>query len=137
MRFAWLAAGSFALCMLGASCSDEAPACYDGEYLACSCADADGFQRCERGAYAACVCDGTVPGLETVATPGGAGGQGGQGGAPLLGFLETCDDDDECETGLCHRFNAKGPKCSTTCGVDDDCPPPSPGCNKMGVCKAP
>ena len=68
---------------------------------------------------------------------GGAGAGAAGGGAALLGFMETCVQDEDCESGLCHVYNAKGPKCTLACQVDADCPSPSPGCNNMGVCKAP
>jgi len=67
----------------------------------------------------------------------GAAAAGGAGGAPKKGFLEDCTLDEECETGLCQNFPSKGPKCSQLCSSPADCPPPSPGCNMMGVCKAP
>jgi hypothetical protein len=59
-------------------------------------------------------------------------------GAPLP-FMSECvlGMDDACETGLCFDFNTKGPHCTHECTVDTDCEAPSPGCNGMGVCKAP
>jgi hypothetical protein len=111
-----------------AACGDDAPACYEGEYAACRCGAAEGYQRCEGESYGVCTCDGTTPGL--VAT-------GGHGGGDTLPYMSPCDDDAQCETGLCFPFNAKGPHCSMACGSPDDCPPPSTGCNNMGICKAP
>jgi hypothetical protein len=58
-------------------------------------------------------------------------------GAGTLGFMEACATDEQCTTGLCYPFNARGPHCSHPCTVDGDCEAPSPGCNGMGVCKVP
>ncbi len=122
------------------ACVRGAPACYDGEYLGCSCGDTVGYMRCTESRYGACVCDGKTPGLDggagasSYATTGGAGGQGG---AALLPLMAPCNDDGQCETGLCYPFNAKGPHCTKPCDGDGDCPAPSPGCNNMGICKAP
>lgn len=121
-------------------CADDAPACYEGEYQACSCGQAEGYARCEAGAYGVCDCEGGVPGLGGSAAnaTGGAGGADGGGGAEEpIGYMEPCDEDEQCETGLCHPFNAKGPHCSQPCSDPSDCPPPSPGCNNMGICKVP
>ena len=137
-----------ALAALLSGACDEAPACYEGDQQACTCDDGTcGFAACDVAAngFGACGSCGLVPtpaGSTTLACGepegGGDGGAGGAGGAPpLLGFLETCEGDEQCETGLCHTFNAKGPKCSMPCQNDGDCPSPSPGCNMMGVCKAP
>jgi hypothetical protein len=107
---------------------EEPRECYPGDYRACACGEERGYQRCDEDAYAACVCDGTTPGLVD-ASGGGGGG--------LLPFMSPCNQDAECETGLCFLFPAKGPYCSKPCSVPADCPPPSTGCNNMGVCKAP
>ncbi len=108
----------------------EPPACYDGEFQACLCGATRGYQVCAAGEYRECVCDGT-PGL------GGGGGTGGAGGGGLLPFMAACTTDEECETGLCYDFPAKGMFCSHSCSGPGDCQPPSPGCNGMGICKAP
>ena len=129
--------------LLASGCS-ERRICYEGDLIACTCDDGrDGFATCDapNNTYGACGFCGEVPGASWTATAeggsGGAGGAGGAGGGGLLGFMETCAKNEECETGLCHTVNAKGPKCSLPCTVDNDCPPPSPGCNNQGVCKAP
>ena len=124
----WITAAGLCLGLFGAAC-DDPPACYPGEYEACLCGEGTeavrGFRQCDDAArYGACICDGTVPGLEE-----GTGG--------LAAFLSPCSEDADCETGLCHPFNAKGPHCSSPCERDDDCPPPSTGCNLMGICKVP
>jgi hypothetical protein len=123
----------------------ERRTCYEGDFIACTCDDGRaGFAACDVAAdeHSACGSCGEVPGAPFTSSggaggSGGSGGAGGAGGSALLGFLETCTKDEECETGLCHTFNAKGPKCSQPCQADADCPPPSPGCNMMGICKAP
>jgi hypothetical protein len=70
-----------------------------------------------------------------------AGMSAGPDAAPpgSIAFMETCDPaDDQCDEGLhCFNFNAKGPHCTHACSMDLDCEEPSPGCNNMGVCKAP
>ena len=54
-----------------------------------------------------------------------------------LPYMAECDTNEQCETELCFSFNAKGPHCTHSCVIDADCESPSPGCNNMGVCKAP
>lgn len=54
-----------------------------------------------------------------------------------LGFMESCVENEDCETGLCYAFNQGGPLCTHSCTVDTDCEAPSQGCNNMGVCKRP
>lgn len=121
--------------------------CYEGDFVACTCDDGRaGFAACdaERDAFGECGSCGLVPGATFGASTAGgagaggagAGGSGGGGGA-LLGFMETCAANEDCASGVCHTYNAKGPKCTIPCQVDGDCPLPSPGCNNMGVCKAP
>ena len=118
------------------ACVDDPPACYEGDFVSCRCdAGGEGYAECQGEAYGACVCDGSTPGLMTGS--GGQGGGGGSGGAERLAYMSPCDEDEQCETGLCFPFNAKGPHCTQTCSGPDDCPPPSTGCNNMGVCKAP
>lgn len=79
---------------------------------------------------------------------GCGGDDGGPGGADAsvtgtIQYMETCDiTDDQCDRSVdpdlvCFNFNAKGPHCTHPCGGDGDCDAPSPGCNNMGVCKAP
>ena len=61
------------------------------------------------------------------------------GGA--LQFMQACDPtNDMCDSAMnltCFSFNNKGPHCTHSCQGDSDCAAPSPGCNGMGVCKAP
>jgi hypothetical protein len=68
--------------------------------------------------------------------PGVDAGSGADAGE-ILPFMSSCQTNDQCETGLCFSFNSKGPHCTHGCMMDEDCEDPSPGCNNMGVCKAP
>jgi hypothetical protein len=63
-------------------------------------------------------------------------------------FLETCNEDLDCEPNTasdagvsCQVYTAKNAKlCTHSCTAATaaaDCPAPSPGCNNMGVCRAP
>ncbi|HZF49795.1 MAG TPA: hypothetical protein VE093_14145 [Polyangiaceae bacterium] len=123
----------FFAAIFGAACAEDGRPCYPGDYRSCSCAAGElGYQQCdaEGQGYGACDCSG--------ATPGGAGGTGGTGGAgALLEFMAECSGDAQCESGLCYTYNAKGSHCTIQCTADVDCPSPSPGCNNMGICKAP
>ncbi len=138
------AATLLASLLLAPGCS-EPRSCYEGDFVACTCDDGRaGFAACDAAndALGTCGSCGVVPGAITGSGGGSGGGGaggggGGAGGAALLGFMETCVQDEDCESGLCHVYNAKGPKCTLPCQVDADCPVPSPGCNMMGVCKAP
>ena len=126
----------FALASAVASgCFEEPRACYPGDYEACRCDSGEpGYAQCEPSgdAYGACGFCGTTPGLAEGVTAGAGGGGGG-----LLGFLQPCEGSEQCESGLCHEYPAKGTFCSMPCDSPDDCPPPSSGCNMMGICKAP
>jgi hypothetical protein len=108
-------------------CVEGERACYPSDWRACACADAaEGYQQCdaEGSGYGACDCSGTIPGFSGSPAPGT--------------YMGSCTTDEDCtETKLCHPFNAKGPHCTLPCSADTDCPEPSPGCNNMGVCKAP
>src|SRR5262245_41889813 len=108
--------------LAAASCAESDGECYPTDWRACTCnGGAEGYQQCGAdGAYGACNCSGNIPGLTTSAGTGGSGGGGGDGGK--LGFMEPCMTDEQCETGLCHPFNAKGPHCSMPCTADSDCP---------------
>lgn len=131
-----------ALLALGlvAACEDAQPACFEGDYASCTCeAGGSGFRAClvSQDGYGACVCDGRVPGLDAslIVDAGDAGD--GPVDAGKLPFMSACQSDEQCNTGMCFTFNAKGPKCSKSCKTADECPPPSTGCNNQGVCKAP
>jgi hypothetical protein len=138
---------SLILLSMSYACNSEGRTCYPGDFVSCTCEDGRlGYATCNADGtqYEACAFCGTTPGANPAS--GGAGGEasggammggaGGSGGA-LLPFMSPCEEDAQCETGLCYPFNAKGPHCTQSCDSADDCPPPSPGCNMMGVCKAP
>jgi hypothetical protein len=119
-----------ALCFCGAmpfACSDEDPACFEGEFERCACGDVLGYHECVDGAYGACDCESPTPGLSP---------EGGSGGG-LLPLFEECETDMQCESGRCYPYTSKGPHCTQTCTGGEDCPEPSPGCTPMGVCKLP
>lgn len=140
------------ICAMALGCAEKRT-CYAGDFEACTCDDGRaGYAACdaEKDVYGACGSCGAVPGLASGSggsgsgsSASGGGGSGGAGGASVttssakLGFMETCVNDEDCESGMCHVYNAKGPKCTLPCTSAADCPPPSPGCNNMGVCKAP
>lgn len=123
------------------ACSDGGRACYPGDRVACSCAGGGaGTAACADGSgYGACDCSGAAvadaaqdaPSATLDAAPEAAGDGG------LRAFLDTCGKNEECTTGLCFAFNAKGLRCTKTCQGDPDCPPPSTGCSNQKVCKAP
>lgn len=58
-------------------------------------------------------------------------------GVGELPFMAECTSNDQCATGLCFNFNAKGPRCTHACMAAAECEAPSPGCSGMHVCKAP
>lgn len=134
-----LAAGS----VVGACAEVDRPRCYAGDFIGCTCGgDTRGYAACtEASAYGACVCDGRTPGLD--ASPDDASGDAGPDvvDAGRKGFLGACVKNDDCEVGLfCKDFPSRGTFCTracTTATVATDCPPPSPGCNKDGICRAP
>jgi hypothetical protein len=66
------------------------------------------------------------------------------GGMGDLVFMSECDlANDLCDGSLspplyCRMYNDKGiSRCTHECSTNADCAAPSPGCNMMGVCKAP
>ena len=126
---------------LGACSEVDRPTCYAGDYESCSCGGgAKGFATCaESGEYGACVCSGGVPGIDASARDASPPTEAAP--APSnLGFLEACTANEQCASGLCQNYPARGMLCSKTCTEATqaaDCPPPSPGCTKNGVCKAP
>jgi hypothetical protein len=125
-----------------AACStdtDRANACYPGDKRDCACPGGlVGWQKCgsdgrgyaaDDGSGAACDCSGSRPPIvELNCDPLPSG---------KVPFMCGCATNDDCETGLCNSFPAKGSKCSMTCSVPADCPAPSGDCNQKGVCKAP
>jgi hypothetical protein len=66
------------------ACAKDQPSCFPDEYQGCYCADGGlGYQACaaSQDGYAACVCDGTTPGLDAGPPPREAG-TGDGGGRP-------------------------------------------------------
>lgn len=57
----------------------------------------------------------------------------------LLPFGSSCEDDDECASGLCFPFGSDGPHCTIECEDASTCPPQNTGddpkCSNHGVCK--
>jgi hypothetical protein len=80
-----------------------------------------------------------------MALPPGAdlSGMGDLAGATdgLVPFLGPCTMNSDCESMICGDYPAKGGMfCTNKCTMmtaAQDCPPPSPGCNNMGLCKVP
>lgn len=129
----------FAIVLASTSgCQSSEPRCRDGELVGCRCGEATGYAECVGGAPATCVCstDGGPTGPSDAAPVGTADATVDARDAGA-GFLATCTTNEECETGLCHLFNAKGRLCTKPCASPQDCPLPSTGCNNQGVCKAP
>jgi hypothetical protein len=134
---------AFALLLPACGEGNGNAACLPEDVERCSCADGrSGFRVCDPVAgssYGACTCD--VDASPYLPQPAAAGGDAGGGGDATggLAFLSPCDpSSDMCPPGTsCDSFPAKGPHCSRPCKVATDCPPPSPGCNMMGICKAP
>jgi hypothetical protein len=122
--------------------------CLPEDVERCTCVDGrDGFQVCalEAGAgYGACNCDldasPYLPEAGEEASDDGSEGDGNDGGGGLV-FMSPCSlatGAPQCPPGTsCDNFPSKGPHCSKPCTIAMDCPPPSPGCTPMGMCKAP
>jgi hypothetical protein len=139
-RARWVVPAAALACaaIVTSACFENDPACYAGDYRACTCpgAPASGYQACvATDGWAACVCDGTTPGVDGKAPDADAGAEAAPPAKKAL--LEACTQNEECETGLCFSFNQKGQRCSKACTSSADCPPPSTGCNLQGICKAP
>ncbi len=132
--------------LLGACATDGKP-CYPQDYRACDCpgAPTNGYQQCtgDGQGYGACDCSGKLPGVPGSGDAGSADALGVEAASDaspdsaLLPFMSVCDADAQCDTGLCYLFAAKGQRCTRHCTQPTECPPPSTGCNNMGLCKAP
>ena len=140
--FALVAAAAFlAAC---ASSSSSSQTCSPGDTMACTCGSTPGLQTCNANgsAYGACNCTADAGGdAEVDAGPAkfmqpcvpsmmladGGAGSGGMG---------NCDPSASPAL-ICFIFPNRGNYCTHTCTVATDCAAPSPGCNGMGVCKAP
>src|SRR5262249_33098848 len=121
------------------------PACFAGDYRACTCTGADrGYQKCRADGddFEPCLCDGTTPGLDAGEDAGlpdaSVDGAADASDGSARGFLEACNVSEDCASGRCERFPGKGRKCTTSCGDAGDgaCPPPSIGCS-AGICEPP
>jgi hypothetical protein len=121
-------------------------ACLPEDVERCTCSDGrPGFFMCdpEGGTgYGACNCDidasPYLPEAGVEAAPDGDDGGEGGGGLAFMDPCSTAPDAPQCPPGdTCFNYPAKGPHCSHPCTVATDCPPPSPGCNNQGECKAP
>lgn len=128
---------------IGACAEVDRPTCYAGDYIACACgATTQGFASCtDEGRYGACTCDGRTPGVDGSAGDAAVDADAGVTDAAKAGFMGTCLKTEDCDTGLfCKDFPSRGTFCTRSCTTATgatDCPAPSPGCNKDGICKAP
>jgi len=143
---------SLAVLLLVVACNEGnggAP-CLPEDVERCTCDDGrDGFVVCPLdggGGYGACNCDldGSpyLPEAGEEASSDAAGGDasdaGNDGGLSFMSTCSTAIGSPPCPPGTsCDDFPAKGQFCSKPCTVAMDCPPPSTGCNMMGICKAP
>lgn len=134
--------------LVAAACNEGngATPCLPEDVERCTCADGrQGFQVCpaEGGQdYTACDCDlDASPYLPEAGEEGGTDAAEEPEAAAGLQFMSPCSTQigaPQCPPGdTCYDFPAKGQFCSHPCKEASDCPPPSPGCNGMGECKAP
>ena len=134
------------LVLVAAACGEGSggAGCLPEDVERCTCADGRaGFSVCDPkvgSSYGACDCE--LDASPYLPEPAEAGADGaGEGSAGGLSFTSPCSlsaGAPQCPVGTsCDAFPAKGPHCSKPCRVATDCPAPSPGCNLMGVCKAP
>lgn len=117
-----------------AACTSHGTPCSPGDYRYCDCPNKPGYQQCSVSGdgYGACDCSGNFPSVLDAAAEDAPSDAPDSG---LLPFLSPCTTNEQCATNLCYPFNAFGPHCSKPCKIALDCPPPSPGCSNMGVCK--
>jgi hypothetical protein len=142
-----------ALVLLLAACSEgngDVP-CLPQDVEKCTCDDGTtGYFVCdpEGGSgpgYGPCICDldasPYLPVAPDASPDEGTDGEEGDAGDGGLQFMSACSvapGAPQCPPGTtCYDFPAKGDHCSKPCTIDSDCPPPSPGCNMQGECKAP
>jgi hypothetical protein len=121
------------------ACAEERPGCYAGEYAGCSCASGVfGYAACDVSVsrYGSCVCDGSTPGVDAAAMVPDAAPDGAIEAGPRALF-EVCTTDGDCASGKCFTYGTAGKLCTIACTGAEDCAPPSPGCNAMGVCRPP
>jgi hypothetical protein len=132
-----LGTGALVVAAVSGGCREDRPACYAGDHQACTCVGGgSGYQGCleEEERFGVCVCDGTTPGLDGSFEAGATEAAAPDAKVPFLG---VCVANEDCATGVCFTFNAKGTLCSHACKTEGDCEPPSTGCNLQGICKAP
>jgi len=131
--------------LLVVACSEgtSSTPCLPEDVERCTCGDgSEGFEVCDPdggGGYGACACGlDASPYLPEPEEASEDGGEGGDGGLVFLSACSTVPGAPQCPAGTsCDDFPAKGQFCSKPCKEATDCPPPSPGCNMMGTCKAP
>jgi hypothetical protein len=122
--------------------------CLPEDVERCTCENGrSGFMVCDPttgSGYGACECDlDASPYLPEAGSEAGEGdgasdADAADGGLMFMSPCSTAAGSPQCPVGTsCDDFPAKGPHCSKPCKVATDCPAPSPGCNMMGVCKAP
>jgi hypothetical protein len=148
----WLVAFASLACLVVAACGEGSgnANCLPEDVERCTCADGrDGFQVCNptnASGYSACNCELDASpylpeaGVEASMEASAESDEGAEASSGLV-FMSPCSTapgSPQCPPGdSCDDFPAKGPHCSKPCTEATDCPPPSPGCNMMGVCKAP
>jgi hypothetical protein len=135
-----------ALLLVVAACGEGSggAGCLPEDVERCTCDDGrPGYAVCDPksgSGYGACDCslDASpyLPEAGVEASPDAA--EAGDGGLMFMSPCSMAAGAPQCPTGTsCDEFPAKGPHCSKACKEATDCPPPSPGCNMMGICKAP
>jgi hypothetical protein len=137
-------AAAVASCCL--ACTEDRPACYVGEYVACSCVNgALGYAGCDPqiAGYGPCVCDGSTPGLDAstgVTVDASTNGDASASDASDAGrrpLFEACAANGDCESGVCFAYGDGRSLCTKACSSPADCAAPSQGCNGLGVCRFP
>jgi len=146
MRRGMLALAALALLLAACSEGNGDIACLPQDVEKCACPDGTtGYFVCDPEAgsgYGPCLCglDGSpyLPVAPDASPDEGTDGEEGDGGLQFMSACSVAPGAPPCPPGTtCFDFPAKGDHCSKTCTKDSDCPPPSPGCNMQGECKAP
>lgn len=125
------------------ACGEDRPPCYRGDFVGCTCANgAYGYQACRdaEDGYAACVCNGTTPGIDASVADAARADAAPDAlvDAGKRALFASCTTNEECESGLCFEFGMGQRICTKPCTAATaatDCPLPSPGCNNKGVCR--
>lgn len=53
-------------------------------------------------------------------------------------FGQSCEENEDCESQICHTFGQVGDLCTVECEEDEECPEGENGeskCNKQNVCR--